>query len=305
MSSVIGVDLGGTNLRAAQVLPGGQLAATRQVSVDHLGRQGEPPFGQLTDMIVDLAGEIGSDLAGIGLSVTGPIDPVTGWVDNPFTLPAAMQGDLLGAVRSRIDVPLAVENDANAAALGEALHGAGRGGAVVVCVTIGTGVGVGVYAHGRLYAGAGNTHPEAGHLVVDPAGPPCYCGASGCIESFVSATAILDAAVTSGVAGAGATAQDVYAMAHAGDRGAATIVQRAASALAAGVRTLVAVYAPDVIVLAGNALGDADSLVREVTNELERFPFGGRAVSVRTAKLGNWAGCVGAGVLVRSRIAEA
>jgi len=296
---VIGMDLGGTNLRAAQVDPGGAVGATRH---EPLGRDGDSgaPFGQLLDMLGDLIDDAGAvRVAGVGVSVTGPVDPLSGWVDNPFTLPPSMQGDLVGAITSVHDLPVSVENDANAAALGEARFGAGRGGDVVVCITVGTGIGVGVVGHGRLYEGAARAHAESGHLVVDPTGPPCYCGASGCIESMASATAIARAAVDAGVVPDGATAREVHQLARAGVRAAADIVDRAHDALAAGIRTLVAVYAPDVVILAGNAQGDGDRLVQLVADTIASFPFGAPAVAIRRAALGNWAGCIGASSLLR------
>jgi len=297
---VIGMDLGGTNLRAAQVDPTGILGATRQALVEREGDATAPAFGQLLDMLSELVDDAApGSVAGIGVSVTGPVDPLTGWVDNPFTLPPSMQGDLVAAIRSGHNQPVAVENDANAAALGEARFGAGRGGDVVVCVTVGTGIGVGVVAHGRLYEGAARAHAESGHLVVDPAGPPCYCGASGCLESLASATAIARAAVEAGVVADGATAREVHRLAQAGVVAAADIVDRAHQALAAGIRTLVAVYAPDVVVVAGNAQGDGGRLMKLVAETIESFPFGAPAVAIRRAALGNWAGCIGAASLLR------
>lgn len=299
MGCVIGVDLGGTNLRAAQVHPTGEIGVTRQVPVDHRDDQrATSSFQQLTDLLGDMVRTIenepgGGSVDAIGISVTGPIDPVTGWVDNPHTLPASMQGDLLGAVRSVFDVPIVVENDANAAAVGEARFGAGRDGDVVVCVTIGTGVGVGVVERGRLYEGARRAHPEPGHLVVDPSGPACYCGASGCIESLASASAVVEAALHAGIVDEGSSAIYVHQLADAGNVAARRVVDRAVASLAAGIRTLVAVYAPDVVVLAGNAQGDQDRLVRLVQDSVDRFPFGAADVAVTTAELGNWAGCVG------------
>jgi glucokinase len=307
MGWMIGVDLGGTNLRAAQVHPTGAIGVTRQVPVDHDDSHPTAPFLQVTKLLAEMVRSVDNDrgigsLDAIGISVTGPIDPVTGWVDNPYTLPAAMQGDLLGAVRSVFDVPIVVDNDANAAALGEARFGAGRDGDVVICVTVGTGIGVGIVAHGHLYEGAQRSHQEPGHLVIDPSGPACYCGASGCIESLASASAVVDAAVDAGIVVQGASALDVHRLADAGDATARHVVDDAMSSLAAGIRTLVAVYAPDVVVLAGNAQGDTDRLVRIVQDTVDRFPFGADNVSVRPAELGNWAGCVGVASLAVDRL---
>lgn len=150
----------------------------------------------------------------------------------------------MSALRSSADIEALVENDANAAALGEARFGAARDRAVVVCITVGTGtgIGVGVVRDGILVHGAHGTHPEAGHVVVDPDGPLCYCGAHGCVEVLASATAVVTAATAAGVIGAGGTAKQVHDATGADPR-AAAIVARAHNALAALARTLVAVHA--------------------------------------------------------------
>lgn len=301
--ALIGVDLGGTNLRAAEVRPDGSLGATRRAALDH---RATAPFGQLVAMVSELSAAMRPlELAGIGVSVTGPVDPLTGWVDNPHTLPPSMQGDLGGALEAAFAVPTALENDANAAALGEVHFGCGRHGSVVMCVTVGTGIGVGVVAGGEVYAGAGRAHPEAGHVLADPGGPPCYCGASGCLESMASASAITRAARAAGVVGSGASAEDVFAAAASGHDVARAVIDRAWDALARGVRTLTAAYAPDVVVLAGGALGQGDAVTRRVATLVHTFPFGAANVDVRRSTLGDWAGCIGAAsMLMPSRVAH-
>jgi glucokinase len=106
-------------------------------------------------------------------------------------------------------VPVWLENDADAAALGEAWVGAGAGAEVVACITVGTGIGCGVVCRGAIFRGARGSHPEFGHHVVDPSGPICYCGSRGCVESLASAPAIARAAIEAGAVAAGARAADV------------------------------------------------------------------------------------------------
>lgn len=296
MRTTIGLDLGGTNLRAAKVLSTGETGATLLEPLDHGPGPGQ--FEQVLSIIDRVHRVAGGVLHGVGVAVTGPVDPVSGWVDNPFTLPPSMQGDLLGSIRRRFDVSAAVENDANAAALGEALYGAGRGAETVVCVTIGTGIGVGVVDRGRIRAGAGGSHPEAGHIVIDPSGPQCYCGAAGCFESMASAAAVISAARAAGVIDTHGSALDVQRAVELGDRAAKEIIDRAADALAAGVRALVAVYAPDVVVLAGGAAGIGRGALRSIQLAASAFPFGPRDVTVRLGELGAWSGCIGAAALI-------
>lgn len=295
---VVGVDLGGTNLRAAEINRPGQIRRTRHEPILSSPHPSDP-FGQVKAMIRDLIEQRPNELpVGIGMGVTGPIDAISGVISNPFTLPLGMQGNVSAVLRHEFGIPVTVENDANAAALGEALHGAGRGAEVVLCITVGTGIGVGVVASGDIYRGACGTHPEAGHLVIDPSGPLCYCGARGCIESLASGTAVLREAVAMGLVDPGGSTKVVHEAAASGKKEAQVIVARAQKALAMGVRALVSAYAPDMVVIVGKARGNEDQLIARVQREIDSDPFGTESVRVRSGQLGDWAGCIGAASLV-------
>lgn len=296
----VGVDLGGTNVRVAGV---GRDARVGVLLTEPLDRSDDAPgFAQLTRLIADVvATRPDTPPLGIGIGATGPVWPRTGIIDNPFTLPPSYQGDVRTPLGGRFGIPVLLENDANSAALGEAWVGVGRDAEVVVAVTVGTGIGAGVVVRGRLHRGADDTHPEAGHHVVDPSGPACYCGGRGCVESLASASAVLRAALEDGVVPPGAATRDVFEAAAAGDNRAVVIVGRAREALAAGVRNLVAVHAPDVVVLAGNALGDPAAVLPSVQTAVDTFtlrPMAG--VRVVAAELGGAAGAIGAAHLVLS-----
>ncbi|GLP80003.1 ROK family protein [Mycobacterium antarcticum] len=291
----VGLDVGGTNMRAAEVRSDGSVGVVLKEPVDFSARV---PFAQLTGLTKKLIDAVPSVPVGVGMGVTGPIDVTTGTIDNPYTLPASLQGDVVEALRTASGLEVVVENDANAAALGEVRYGAGRGGAVVVCITVGTGIGVGVVRDGALHHGAKGTHPEAGHLVVDPAGPLCYCGARGCVEVLASASAVATAGVTAGVIDEGGSAKDVH-QAAGDDPRATAIVERARSAIAAAARTLVAVHGADTVILAGNGIGDVDAMMARVRLDVATYLFappGG--VAVRPSALQGLAGCVGAAALV-------
>lgn len=292
----VGLDVGGTNMRAAEVRSDGSVGVVLTDPVDYAPGV---RFAQLTALTSRLLDAVpGPPPRGIGVGVTGPVDPATGMIDNPHTLPASLQGDVVGALRSSCGLHVAVENDANAAALGETRFGAARGSSAVVCITVGTGIGVGVVHDGALYHGARGTHPEAGHVVVDASGPCCYCGARGCVEAIASATAVAAAGVAAGVIGASGSARDVHQAADR-DAQAAAIVARAHAAIAAAARTLVAVHGADMVILTGNAMGDVDALVTRVGQDVATFRFtapGG--VAVRLSTLGGLAGCLGAAALV-------
>ncbi len=280
LTTRVGIDLGGTHVRAAAVATNGDVLAS---VAEPIVRDDDPratPFAQLADLVRGLGDRVGSRASAVGVGVTGPVDAERGWVDNPHTLPPNLQGDLRGVLQGSLGVPVAVVNDADAAALGEQAFGVARGAEVLVAVTVGTGVGVGVVAGGRVVTGAAGGHGEAGHMVVDPAGPPCYCGARGCLESLASGTALARAA---GVA----TGREALETADA------TVVFRARDALATGVRNLVAVHAPDAVVLSGGALAPGAQAAAQAA--VDAFTMGGPVrAQVHTSTLGDLAACLGA-----------
>jgi glucokinase len=298
MNWAVGIDIGGTNVRVAQVDEAGTVGTVLAEPVD-ANRRGGTGFGQLMDMvgmIIDKTAE--EPPVGIGIGATGPVDPRRGVIMNHYTLPDAYQGPVAGFLAARFGVPVRLENDADAAALGEAWTGAGAGAGTVVCVTVGTGVGAGVVRDGRIFRGAEGSHPEPGHHVVDPGGPLCYCGAHGCVESLASGNAIVSAAVGSGVLPAGASAADVFTAAQTVPE-CRRIVERARAVLATAVRNLAVIHAADLVVLTGNALGDPAALLMAARQQVRSYtlaPPGG--VRVVLSALDGLAGCVGAARLV-------
>ena len=289
----MGIDLGGTNLRAAGFDQRGQAGDLLSVAVDR-DTAADRPFAQvarLVERVLEQRG--GTPPRAIGLGATGPLDPVRGTIENPYTLPPAMQGPARAVLTAAFGVPVVIANDADAAALGEAWLGAGRGARSVACLTVGTGIGAGVVYDGVVHSGAGEAHPEAGHQIVDPSGPRCYCGAHGCVESLASATAIVSRARAAGIELG--DAREFSAAVRAGDAACERIAASARSALVSAVRNLVAMHAVNVVVLAGNALGDPERVREAAQQAVDDFPFtpaGG--TRVRLAELGDLAGCAGA-----------
>jgi glucokinase len=297
VSWAVGADIGGTNVRVAEVSGAGVPGCVLAEPLDP-DRAGGSPFGQLIEMIGTLIEKADSGPpAGIGVGATGPVDPERGVISNSHTLPEPYRGPVTGALSDAFGLPVRLENDADAAALGEAWVGAGAGAELVACVTAGTGIGCGLVRRGAIVRGARGGHPEFGHHVVDPSGPVCYCGSHGCVESLASARAIARAATAAGAIAAGDDATEVFAR-SARDAGCRAVVERARSALAAAVLNLVAIVAPDVVVLTGNGLGDPAAqaeLIGVIRNRLDDFLFtppGG--VRVCLSRLRGMAGCIGA-----------
>lgn len=292
MTWAVGIDLGGTNVRAAQVDDTGTVGCVLTERLDP--HRSAIPFAQLIDMtgaLIDKAA--GDPPVGVGIGATGPVDPVTGVISNPDTLPGAFQGPVADALSAATGLPVWLENDADAAALGEAWTGAGAGAHVLVCITIGTGIGVGVVRDGQIFRGTSGSHPEPGHHVVDPSGPACYCGASGCVESLASSPAVLRAAALSGALPDGASPADVFAAASHNPV-CALIVDRARSALCTAVLNLIAIHAPDLVVLTGNGHGDLDELLQRARQQVSGYQFAPPGIEICGSALGGLAGCVGA-----------
>lgn len=298
MAWAVGVDIGGTNVRVAQVDSTGSVGHVLSEPLD-ARRAGGRPLAQLTDMICALLEKSGPERpAGIGVGATGPVDPETGVIGDVPTLPEPFRGPLAGRLAEGFGLPVRLENDADAAAAGESWTSSGADIEVFACVTVGTGIGGGVIRRGKIVRGPRGWHPEFGHHVVDPSGPLCYCGMHGCVESLAAAPFVARAAVEAGALPGGAQAADVFAAAEC-DPACRAIVDRAEWAIATAVVNLVATHAPGLVVLAGNGIGRPDGLVSAVDRRLAEYAFtppGG--VQVRLSGLGGMAGCVGAARLV-------
>jgi glucokinase len=298
VSWAVGVDIGGTNVRVADVTSDAAVGRMLREPLD-AHRGGGRPLGQLADMISELLAMAAPEPpAGIGIGATGPVNPEQGTISNEHTLPESYRGPVTEILSQKFGVPVRLENDADAAAAGESWKRSGSDAEVLAAVTVGTGVGGGVIRNGRIFRGAHGWHPEFGHLVVDPSGPLCYCGAHGCVESIAAAPNMARAAVEAGALAPGAQAADVFAAAEH-NASCRAIVARAHSAIAMLVINLAATHAPGTVVLTGNGIGRSGDLISLIEQRLHGYLFtppGG--VSVRMSELGDTAGCLGAARLM-------
>ncbi len=199
-------------------------------------------------------------LAGVGVGCTGPVDPGTGVLGPNSFLPLWEGVNTIDRMQDTFGVPVAIENDADAAALGEVAWGAGQGAGRCIYVTVSTGIGCGVIIDGYIYRGAGGAHPELGHLILDPErGPACFCGARGCWESLASGPALsawyaarrqeLGQPITAPV-----DAREVCLRAAQDDAVAQEAVLREGYYLGLGLANLVTAFVPDVIILGGGVM---------------------------------------------------
>ena len=294
-----GIDIGGTKIAVGAVDDAGNLRAQRTFPTEAAAGF-DRAVGRMAAAIDACLAEAGgsrSNLVGIGIGCAGPVDPLRGTIHNPFTLPTWDDVDLAGPLSHEFNVPARLENDADAALVGEAAYGAGRGCDRLVMLTFGTGIGSGVWIDGGVYRGALGVHPELGHLPIVADGPECYCGLRGCFEALASGTAIAGAAAAVGFR----DAAHVFEAAAACDPRAAAVVDRALDAVFRGVWTVQHTFVPRRIILGGGvidhqyprfAAAAERAVVQAVLNPRE-------ATQVVRAELGNLAGLVGAAWLGR------
>lgn len=208
---------------------------------------------------------------------------------------------LIPALRRFIDVPVRAGNDANMAAFGEFVHGAGRGVRSLVLLTVGTGIGAGLILDGRLWQGESGFAGEIGHITVNPEGSPCACGGRGCLETEASAPRLVrDFRALSGRTDV-ADSKDVYQLAKGGDAAALESFRRLAYWLGIGIGTVVNLLNPERILLSGGVVAAGrillDPLVEEARRRSNPLSFAG--CRIEKAALDNDAGLVGAAAWAR------
>ncbi len=298
----VGIDIGGTKMALGVVDARGTILQRAVLATEP--EQGfQRAVDRLSACVEDLLRRMGQGkCVGIGIGCAGPVDPQRGLINNPYTLTGWDRCNIVAPLRERFGVPVYLENDADVAAFGEWFCGAGRGFDPIVMLTFGTGIGGAAIVGGRVYRGVRGEHPELGHVPVAGAGPLCYCGIQGCLESIASGTAI----GTAGQAAGFADARAVFKAAGRGDQVAQSIVDRAVSAGATAAWTICHTFLPERIILGGGIMEEHfDLFARAMEQRLDpATQFTRRAVSIGPATLGNDAGLVGAGSLAMERAGQ-
>jgi glucokinase len=298
-AAVAAIDVGGTKIAAGVVDAQGRILARAEIPT--APESGYPAaFARLKAMLRSVLDESGRSVDGIGVGSTGPIDPETGVYGEVGTLPGWQGSPLAADLEREFGVSVAVENDADAAALGEAAWGAGRRAGSLLYVTVSTGIGVGIILDGRLYRGAGGAHPEIGHQVIDASGPVCYCQANGCWESLASGPAMEAWMRANARAGQfqeeALTARRICDLARMGDAVALAAVGREAYYLGLGLANLVTIFCPDVIALGGGMMLSADLFLPGALDVVRRIctQVPAENTSIVLAGLGKDTGLLGA-----------
>ena len=311
----IGIDLGGTNIKGALVSAGGKILKEHSVET-RVDLGPEAVAARIGAVITSLCeGEDIAAVGGVGVGCPGTVDDASGIVRFAANLDF-VNFDLRGALRAHTDLPIHLGNDANAAALGEALFGCGRGAESTIVVTLGTGVGGGVVLGGRLLTGYTGAASELGHMVIVEGGEECTCGSRGCFEAYCSATALIrdtkramDAhpeSLLHAVAkqSGGVDGRTAFLAREQGDAAAAQVVDAYIEHLACGLTNLVDIFFPEVLALSGGVANQGDALLLPLRKLVHERSFGSRyAVShtrLELCTLGYRAGVIGAAMLARA-----
>jgi glucokinase len=309
----IGIDLGGTNI-AAGIVDENYNIVKKGSTPTLASREAEEIIKDMGALCMRLLNETGidvSEIAHAGIASPGSIDPKEGIVVYSNNLPFS-QFPIVKLLKKYLPVEnIYIENDANAAALGEAMGGAAAGAKISVMITLGTGLGGGVIIDGKVYSGFNFAGAELGHTVVQYGGADCTCGRKGCWEAYSSATALVrmtrermleaeDSLMWELSEGKleKASARTAFAAMKQGDKAGAEVVDKYIGYLACGISNMIDLFHPNVLCIGGGVCNEKDYLLKPLTKLVEEYQHGKDfSTKICIAELGNDAGIVGAAAI--------
>ncbi len=298
-SHLIGIDIGGTGAKLGFVDAEGTVLARARVPTGY-DVTGDQLVEALMRAVQGLRAQL--DATSLGVAAPGMRRPDGEGVVNVTNLPHIDGYPLREALENATGLPTVLDNDANAAALGEYRFGAGQGISRLLVMTVGTGIGGGMVVDGAIHRIACQGLGDPGHVIVSPGGPRCGCGGRGCVETLAAVPAILRRAETLRGSAFGSLGE-VVAAARAGDPAAGTALREAGSLLGTALATLTHLLAPERILLGGGGIDAAEELLIEPIRASlfdHVQPYLGERLSLRRAALGNDAGLIGAAALAPS-----
>ncbi len=313
----IGIDLGGTNI-AVGIVDESFKIVKKGSTPTLVNRDPELIIADMGKLCLELLAETGIGLEEVvcaGIAAPGSVNPRTGIIEYANNLPF-LRFPIADTLRKYLPVrKVFLENDANAAALGEAVGGAAKGKRLSVMITLGTGVGGGVIIDGKIYSGFNYAGAELGHTVIEYNGRQCSCGRKGCFEAYASATALVNMTKEKLAACKDtlmwemcgndlnkADARIAFAAMKKGDRAGKEVVDMYISYLACGITNMINIFQPEVLLIGGGVCNEKDYLLKPLTEIVNADQYTrNQAVKteIKIAALGNDAGIVGAAALGR------
>jgi glucokinase len=318
MKYYIGIDLGGTNIVAGVVDEDYNILNKASVKTNRPRPEKDiaDDMAKVALQAIEEANLTVDDIEWIGIGTPGIANSKEGIIEYSCNL-GFDNTPMVKYIQEHIDKPVYVENDANAAAYGEYVAGAGKGHNSLVCITLGTGVGGGVVTDGKILTGFNYAGAEIGHMVIDVNGVECSCGRKGCFEVYSSATGLIrmtkeameadrDSAMWTLYRERGeekVSARIAYDAMRLGDRSATEVVDKYTRYLASGLTNVINIFQPEVLCIGGGVCNEGDALLNPVKEIIAREDYAknsARNTEVVIAKLGNDAGIIGAAFLGRA-----
>jgi glucokinase len=315
----VGIDIGGTNLKAGLVNEQGLVLAENKMKIANISDPDD-----LTQTLVDLTRDLArtasipvEQIASVGVGVPGAVEIRSGSILYTCNLPLR-NVPVRRLFRKQLNLPLYIENDANCAALAEYYAGAGRGSKRFVTITLGTGVGAGVIHNGKIFHGGNGMAGEVGHMVIVYHGEPCPCGRQGCWEQYASANALkrmtaqaLEAHPDSILRqvvdenGGRVSGQSAFIAARRGDSVGREVCEKYVEYLGIGIVNVINIFQPDTLAIGGGVSNESEEQLlfplRRIV-ERESIPCNrDKMTRVVTAELGTRAGIIGAAFLGKKR----
>jgi glucokinase len=310
----IGIDLGGTNIAFGLVAEDGTLVKKDSVPTDrNATAEGLTELmAETTLKFIDAWGIRRSDVLSIGIGCPGACDNDAGMLILTVNLP--FRNTNIRAIFAKFtDIPVYLGNDANCAALGEALFGGGKGADTCLAVTLGTGVGGGIIIDGKIYTGFNGVAGEMGHMVIRKGGVKCSCGRKGCFEAYASATAVIretkaaalkhPESLINKLCGGDPDkidAKTAFDAMRAGDKTGTAIVKAYIKDLGEGIINYINIFQPEVILIGGGVSKEGEGLLKPLRRYVYRYSYGAKMLPrtrIEKAQLGNDAGLIGAAML--------
>ncbi len=311
---VFAADLGGTHLRSALVDQNGKTDGLKKQATPRAEKPDEI-VRALVEAFHECEAQPSGSVSAISVAVPGTVNVAEGLVITAPNL-KSLDGFLLGpALTSELGRPVTIENDANAAAVGEWWQGAGRGYQTLICITLGTGVGGGIILEGKLWRGVDGSAGEVGHISVDPfGGVVCGCGSSGCLEVYASATAIVrmtremrprysesKLSVSEEL-----TSENIFDAGSEGDPLALKVFNRMGTYLGVGIASLINLFNPELIVIGGGVANAWELFETPMREQIAKraFPVPAQRAKVVKSECGDNAGLLGVARLAFERLVE-
>lgn len=317
----VGIDLGGTNIRTALIDASGKVQGIHKQSTRAdieiariIGNIADGIFQLFSDQKVER-----EEVLGIGLGAAGFLSLDSGVIHFSPNLPTAKETPVVNLLHRLTDLPVYLENDANAAAIGEQWMGAGQGIDNLLCITLGTGLGSGFILNGAIWHGTNDLAGEMGHITLIPDGLLCNCGREGCLEAYVSATGIVTRTRLAIKGGRPSslekyiedgeeplTSRMVYKHAEQGDRLAREIFEETGRFLAISLANVLNLLDLEMVIIGGQVADSGELLLRPTIHEVERRAIRTKYYPIRIVQsnLGDSAGIIGAAKIVFDRIQE-